>query len=79
MWSTYLTLALIPPRSLKYREGPGCAVWEVVVGAVLTHLPKPGATAVSQRAPVEGSAFRYWIISSSIAFEMEEGFILWIW
>lgn len=73
---------LLHAGSLKYREAQAVGCGKQVVGAVLTHLPGgclPGATAASQKAPAEGSAFRYWIISFGIAFEMEGGFILWIW
>lgn len=49
-WSTYFMLALVPPASLKYR-GAQAVGWRMRVDGVgLTHLPRAGAAAVSQRA-----------------------------
>lgn len=79
LWSTHFLLALIPSGSINTEKLQAVGLRRQVVGAVLTHLPEAGATAASQRALVEDSAFRYWIISSSSAFEMEEGLTLWFY
>lgn len=61
LWSTYFTLALTPSGSINTEKPQPVRLRRQVVGLVLTHLPEAAATAASQRALVEDSAFRYWI------------------